>query len=66
MPKNTDGSFKKSSMCVLCAQIDCVEVSIQNDGVRVRDSKDADKVLHFSSNEWNTFLKGVKNGKFDF
>ena len=45
----------------------CVEVASLSDGViGVRDSKDSGgPVLRFTSDEWTTFLGGVRNGEFD-
>lgn len=44
----------------------CVDVRIDLDGIRVRDSKDvAGPVLCFSLNEWSAFVRGVRAGDFD-
>jgi hypothetical protein len=44
----------------------CVEVTIQADGVAVRDTKDRNgPVLKFSRDEWAAFLGGVHAGEFD-
>jgi hypothetical protein len=46
---------------------DSVEVAFpEEDGVLVRDSKDADgPVLLFTHDEWRAFVGGVKLGEFD-
>jgi len=45
----------------------CVEVAFINKKVAVRDSKDrSGPVLQFTPVEWETFVKGVHNGEFDF
>lgn len=55
--------FKKSSFC---GNSTCVEVSIDRDVVRVRDSKvEASAELVFDSAEWAEFVRGVKNNEFD-
>lgn len=61
-----DENFKKSSFCALQYPI-CVSVAISEDGnVAVRDTKDDSKTtLHFNKDEWNAFIKGVKNNEFD-
>jgi Domain of unknown function (DUF397) len=45
----------------------CVEVaSLYGRSVGVRDSKDANGlVLRFAAGEWQAFLGGVRNGRFD-
>jgi Domain of unknown function (DUF397) len=44
----------------------CVEVGFVTAEVLLRDSKDPDgPVLHFTPDEWNAFLAGVRDGEFD-
>ena len=45
----------------------CVEVArLYGRAVGVRDSQDADGlVLRFAAGEWQAFLGGVRNGRFD-
>jgi hypothetical protein len=45
----------------------CVEVaSLRGGEIGVRDSKDsAGPVLRFTSDEWDAFVGGVRNGEFD-
>jgi hypothetical protein len=44
----------------------CVEVAFIGNRVVVRDSKDRQgPVLTFTSMEWQTFLRGARNGEFD-
>lgn len=60
-----DEDFKKSSWSKNNPKT-CVMVAIKQDGIAVRDSKDADKqTLRFTRDEWNAFVKGVKGGEFD-
>lgn len=41
-------------------------VAIKSEGVAIRDSKDTHKqTLRFTLDEWNAFVKGIKNGEFD-
>jgi hypothetical protein len=44
---------------------ECIEVAVPSSKhIAVRDSKNAHgAVLTFSSNQWNTFVAGVRNGK---
>lgn len=57
--------WAKSSFSGACG--DCVEVASMPGGlVGVRDSKNINgAVLHFAPDEWNTFLRGARNGEFD-
>ncbi|OLT13651.1 hypothetical protein BJF78_21680 [Pseudonocardia sp. CNS-139] len=45
----------------------CVEVRVDDDVYRVRDTKDrgAGPILLFSSPQWRAFVAGVKAGEFD-
>jgi Domain of unknown function (DUF397) len=44
----------------------CVEVAVVGDRVAVRDSKDrGGPVLLFTSDEWEAFLAGTRDGEFD-
>ena len=43
----------------------CVKVAIKKEGVALRDSKDpTNRTLFFNPEEWDAFLKGVKDGEF--
>jgi hypothetical protein len=45
---------------------DCVEVSSDDEGVGVRDSKNRTApALRFTTAEWRAFVAGVKAGEFD-
>lgn len=44
----------------------CVEVSWDPEGVRVRDAKHPEgPVLRFTWGEWKAFIAGVRDGEFD-
>jgi len=45
----------------------CVEVARSPDGGRwLRDSKTPKRPAHyFTADEWDAFIKGIKNGEFD-
>ncbi|XVU27171.1 DUF397 domain-containing protein [Actinoplanes sp. CA-054009] len=61
---NNGRKWIKSSFC---SSSTCVEVSIAEDSVAVRDSKDLGKsALVYTKAEWQQFLAGVENGEFDF
>ena len=57
--------FRKSSYSGQNAQ--CVEVAIAADGGRwLRDSKNRNQPpYYFTVDEWNAFIRGVKDGEFD-
>ena len=64
-----DEDFKKSSFSFgkHPPVWDCVMIAQTDGAILVRDSKDADKTtLVFTLDEWDAFVKGVKNGEFDF
>jgi predicted secreted Zn-dependent protease len=47
-------------------QGDCVAVAKDGETVLVRDTKDPNgAALTFTTNEWDAFIKGVKDGEFD-
>ena len=47
--------------------ITCIEVAKKSGYVAIRDSKDLKKkALYFTNAEWEAFVTGVKDGKFDF
>jgi hypothetical protein len=59
-------SWRKSVRCG--ANTGCVEIArLSADDIGVRDSKDvaASPVLAFASTVWESFLDGVKVGRFD-
>jgi Domain of unknown function (DUF397) len=56
-------TFRRSSFCTDAHG--CVEVSIADDRVRIRDSKDPEGAkLTFDRAEWSAFVEGVKAGEF--
>ena len=59
--------FKKSSYSPIFKAADprCVGVSITADDVLVINTKDDRKTLKFTHQEWDAFLRGVRNGEFD-
>jgi hypothetical protein len=60
-----DHDFKTTSLCSKCSS--CVAVAHKDGTIAVRDTKDASKnTLQFTSDEWQAFIAGVKNGEFDF
>ncbi|MCK4823206.1 DUF397 domain-containing protein [bacterium] len=64
MKKSESNSFKKSSYCQGCFA--CVEVSIGKNTIHLRNSADFSKTtITFTSDEWSSFIRGVKNGEFD-
>jgi hypothetical protein len=61
----SDSYWVKSSLSF--SNGNCVEVaSLRGGEIGVRDSKDsAGPVLRFTSDEWDAFVGGVRNGEFD-
>lgn len=50
----------------LCQNSECVEIAIQNEMVMMRNSAEPDSAcIHFTSEEFGTFLGAAKVGKFD-
>jgi hypothetical protein len=57
------GTWRKSSYCDIA---DCVEVKIDNDSIRIRQSGNTTgPLLSFSVQEWRAFVEGVRAGEFD-
>jgi hypothetical protein len=55
--------WRKSSYS---AEGNCVEVAFLGDGVAIRNSSDRQgPMLVFSSADWRSFLRGVRDGEFD-
>lgn len=55
--------WRKSSFC---AARDCAEISRQQNGiVALRNSRRPTKVLRYTADEWQAFVKGIKAGEFD-
>jgi predicted secreted Zn-dependent protease len=55
--------WRRSSYCSHGA---CVEVALDGDLVLVRDSKESrPRALRFTREEWQSFVAGVKDGRFD-
>ena len=60
--KKKQSDFQKSSFS---GHYGCVGVILKNDIIMVANTKSKDKVVKFSSYEWECFLRGVKAGEFD-
>jgi len=61
-PDSAVGQWRKSSRCE--AQ-NCVEVTRRGDGMAVRNSTLPQEQLAFAGPVWQTFVDGVRVGKFD-
>ena len=49
-----------------CASGECVEVAQRNGMIILRDSKEPrGSVLHYTPEEWQSFVRGIKAGEFD-
>lgn len=57
-------NWKRSSRCDIG---DCVEIQIDKEfgEVQVRDSKNPKVFMAFSTEEWQAFIAGAKDGEFD-
>lgn len=64
--KNINGRiFKKSSYSTEARVAKCVGVSISQKDVLVTNIYKGDPTLRFRRDEWEAFIKGIKNGEFD-
>lgn len=58
--------FKKSSYSTVLPSTKCIGVSISDEDVLVTNiSQQGKQKLRFTREEWDAFIKGVKNGEFD-
>jgi hypothetical protein len=56
-------AWRKASFC---ASGECVEVAQQEDMIVLRDSKEPrGNLLRYTTEEWESFVRGVKAGEFD-
>ena len=61
-----DGFAVSSATIITNQRLTCVAVKIAGGQVQVRDTKDPHKTtLTFSSEEWQSFVTGVKNDEFN-
>jgi len=55
--------FRTSSFC---AAGECLEVGQQDGLIILRDStRPHDGLLHYGAGEWRSFLRGIKEGRYD-
>jgi hypothetical protein len=68
MPSHGSGQteppgWRKSSFC---ASGECVEVAAQNGMILLRDSQEPrGSMLRYTTEEWRSFVRGIKAGEFD-
>jgi hypothetical protein len=55
-------TWRKASFC---QSGECVEVAEQNGMIILRDSKAPRRVLRYSTEEWQSFVLGIKAREFD-
>lgn len=56
-------AWRKSSFC---ASGECVEVAAHSGMIVLRDSKEpSGGMLRYTTEEWQSFVKGIKAGEFD-
>lgn len=56
-------AWRKASFC---ASGECVEVAQRDGMIVLRDSKDPrGSMLHYTAEEWQSFVRGIKAGEFD-
>jgi Domain of unknown function (DUF397) len=60
--QTTQPAWRKSSFC---ASGECVEIAQQNGVIVLRDSKEPRGHVHYTTEEWQSFVRGVKAGEFD-
>ncbi len=66
-PERPDSAANWVKSSLSFANGNCVEVADLTDGsIGVRNSRDREgRILRFTSDEWDAFLGGVRNGEFD-
>ncbi len=65
-PEKPDSAAKWVKSSLSFANGNCVEVADLDGSIGVRNSRDREgAVLRFTSDEWHSFLGGVRNGEFD-
>jgi hypothetical protein len=55
-------AWRKASFC---GSGECVEVAELNGMIVMRDSKDRRDMLHYTTDEFRSFVLGIKAGEFD-
>jgi hypothetical protein len=61
--ESSEPSWRRASRC---SSNGCVEIAVVAGQIAVRDSKHAESpVLLYTSEEWQVFIDGVKDGEFD-
>jgi hypothetical protein len=58
-------NYRKSTFSDRSPRDRCVEVAIMKDRISVRNSRDKSVALEFTSDEWDAFIRGVKQNEFD-
>jgi hypothetical protein len=59
----THTSWRKSSRSA--DSYNCVETAFNGHAIGVRDSKNPEKTLVFTSDQWRNFIRGVKHEEFN-
>jgi hypothetical protein len=67
---SSDGASKTKHLswrrASFCASNECVEVAPHNGMIVMRDSTGHQgQMLHYTAEEWQSFIRGVKAGEFD-
>ncbi len=55
-------AWRKASFC---ASGECVEIAQRNGMIVLRDSGQPRGHVHYTTEEWRAFVRGVKTGEFD-
>lgn len=63
--KENDLPYRKSTFSDRGPSERCVEVAILKEKIMVRNTRDKAIALEFTVDEWDAFLKGVKQCEFD-
>ncbi len=64
--QNIEGRlFKTSSYTLDIPFSKCVAVSISKNNVLVKHFYKSEPIIEFTRDEWDAFIKGVKDGEFD-
>lgn len=63
--KENDLTYRKSTFSDRGPSERCVEVAIMKEKIMVRNTRDKSVALEFTPDEWDAFIKGVKQSEFD-
>jgi hypothetical protein len=60
--RSEEPAWRKASFC---ASSECAEIARDGDAIVLRNSTAPRRVVRYSTEEWQSFLRGAKAGEFD-